>query len=489
MLLYQGKDFKNFIDTETKEIKEQRDFVSEIEKGYLNRNNTHRGILLTGLRSTGKTVGILQALKNQTAEKIMYIAPTSRTENVTRKEVRDLLEAYEPEIMVLDEYSWLKPDKGEGEGEDILADYLAGQSMMGKKVIISGTDSARINALKNTQFIHRAIEINTTFFSYEEYCRLYQVKKNPESMREYLTKGGLFENHIYKNFGSMKDYIQDAIITNLSEYYPEYDRDLIRASIYTIFYECVCNCYHKNNEMGVPVYNYDTNALSYEDFLEDFGINPGIVIPTSVLSEIASKLEEIGVVVKLNDLRLPGKSRSYITNQTISALLTKCIYALPDLPDRYLGHLYEASVVCNVYMKQVHRDNSPYQMSYLHGKKSGVDYEIDYILHDHSSACLFECKMSSNNDIRIADTASLVKEIIPNLLGDKDIVGRFVIFQGTKDKACRANGMDIICTNNWDIDPNCFEKYLKELKGTEPDGGNAREPECVCQPEEETERE
>lgn len=467
MEVYKGQEFREYIDEKIAGATQQRDFVSRLKAGYLDRERTRRGILVTGLRSTGKTTGILQAVQESIQGNSIFLSPTDRDEKITKSQARQILEDYEkecgglPEIIVVDEYSWLKDDTDKT--YDTLASYLAGAAAQGVKVIIAGTDSSKINSLKNTEFIHRAIEINTTYFSYEEFLRLYGLSKGYDSMKQYLTQGGIFENHVHENYASMRDYIQNAIITNLASYYPEYEEELIKAAVYTIFYECVCDCYSKDGIINVPGYRYTPNILSVEEYLEGFGINPALKIPAPVLNEISSELEKIGVVIKLNDLRIASHSRAYITNQTITAQMTKCIFELEDLTSSYLGHLYEASVVCNVYMSRVHPDGSPYKMSYLHGRKHGEDYEIDYILYDEKSAYLFECKMTDSTTLYIAETASIVKNIIPDLLGDRDLLGRYVIWQGDEHKR-RVNGKDLIFTDNWNISLEDFEKHLKVLK-------------------------
>ena len=457
MLYLTGNKLKQFMQEETKEIKHPRYFVDLLISDYIQRKTTRRGILVTGLRSTGKTIGVFQAMLKHSSNKCFFLSPTSKGENIKQSFVLSELKKYEADVIFIDEYSWIIEDSDES-----LADYLVGKAIEGVKVFIAGADSAKIHSLINTEFIHRAHIINTTYFPYDEYCYLYNKSQNSDTMKEYLTSGGIFENHINKSFKSMQDYIKTAIIDNLASYYTEYSNDLIKACVYTCFYECVPNCYRVNNQLQIPVYNYDNNVLSYEEYLEDFGVNPSLVISPIVLKEITNKLQEIGVVVKIQDLRIKSQERAYITNQTISYQLTKTIFALDKLPNRYIGYLYEASVVCYQYMKMVYPLNSRYEMRFLHGRNFGTDYEIDFIILDDKNAYLFDCKYNDNNDIQIRDNSSLVKDIIPNLLGDYNICGRFVIYQG-EEKLIEANGKKIICTNNWDIDFESFDKLVEKI--------------------------
>ena len=441
----------------TEEISQQRDFVQLLQKKYINQENTRKGILVVGLRSTGKTVGVLQSIADFPSDKMIYISPSSRAEGKKKSDVLNILKSYDADIIVVDEYSWLKDDYY----GDYLTGYLAGKAEEGVKVIITGTDSAKISSLKNMDFIHRSFEINTTFFPYEEFCRVYKLEKDSDSMKKYLTQGGIFESNIYETFGSMKDYIKTAILENLCNYYPHYNTELVKAAVYTIFYESITEFgwMPESGTENVPVYNYSLeNAINYDDYLAEYGINPNQKLPQMLLNEISNKMQEIGIVVRLNELE-KSKSRSYITNQAISAQLVKSIYQLDKLDKKYLGHLFEASVVCDVYMKYVKPQYHRYEMNYLHG----TGYEIDFLLHDKESAFLFECKMNDNDEMKINDSASIVKDIIPNLLGDKELCGRYIIYQG-KEKYISANNKDLICTNNWRIKFEDFDDYLAQLK-------------------------
>lgn len=49
MLLKEGKEFKEFAIEETRDIKHSRDFSEQLKDEYLLRDNTRRGILITGL--------------------------------------------------------------------------------------------------------------------------------------------------------------------------------------------------------------------------------------------------------------------------------------------------------------------------------------------------------------------------------------------------------------------------------------------------------
>lgn len=458
MIFKEGQDYIDFAENEIRKhnIKNCRDFSNILKKDYILRDNTRRGVLITGLKSTGKSSGIYQATLDFSSDKIFFLAASGRQENLSKNEVLVKLQEKEYDLIIINEYSWLKESEDD---RDNLAAYLAGKAGEGVKVIITGTDSTKIQALLNTDFIHRAVQLNTTYFSYDEYCRLYELKKADESMRDFLNRGGIFENHACESYGSMRGYIKNAIIENLGSYYSQYDQELIEAAVYKIFYECI-KSYNKS---------IDNNPLRYEDFLENFGIQTNIGIPRPVLKEIFHKLEEIGVVVVLEDIKLNNRERAYITNQSISAQLTKCIYDIDKLSDSHLRNLFEASVVCYEYMQHTFHINSPFTMYYAETGKN--DLEIDFILCDTRKAYLFECKLNGEDDLELNDTASILKDNVKNLLGDRDLSGRYVIYQG-HDKCVEQKGHDIVFTSNWDIDFEDFKNHVERLKGSSLYGKN-----------------
>ena len=257
----------------------------------------------------------------------------------------------------------------------------------------------------------------------------------------------------------MKGYIQTAIIENLASYYLQYNKDLLEAVVYKIFYECICRSYTRS--VDIPGYSLEkNNKLEYEDFLEAFGIRTDIEIKPFVLKEIFHKLKEIGVVVALKDIKSNDWERVYITNQSISAQLTKCIYGLDKLSENYIDNLFEASVACYEYMQYVFYENSTFEMYYAETRDN--DLEIDFILCDKRRAYVFECKLNDNDDIKLKDTASILQDRVRNLLGDRELAGRFVIYQG-HDKCIEQKGCKVVCTNNWDIDFENFQKYVEKL--------------------------
>ena len=208
ILVVKPEEINDYIKAETIGISAPRDFVSKVQE-YL-QSIGRRVLLVTGLRSTGKTIGILQGIKETDTA---YICPAYKgCCNV--QDMKLLLSEITASNIVIDEYSWITDKDGE------LANYIAGLNKLGKKIILTGTESAVIHGLQSSELIHRAIEIHTNYCSYDEYRRLFNLEKTPDSLLKYLQTGGIFESRIEENFGSMKNYIQNAIIDNIASFYP-----------------------------------------------------------------------------------------------------------------------------------------------------------------------------------------------------------------------------------------------------------------------------
>lgn len=68
-----------------------------------------------------------------------------------------------------------------------------------------------------------------------------------------------------------------------------------------------------------------------------------------------------------------------------------------------------------------------------------------------------------SDDFKLNDTASILQDEVRQLLGDRDLSGRYIIYQG-QDKCIEQAGCTVVCTNDWDIDFEDFEKNVKLLK-------------------------
>lgn len=459
-IIKENKELQQFIQEKIDEfsIFAERDFVSQV-KAYTS-SSIKQVLLITGLRSTGKTIGALQGIETEDA---IYISPVYKG-SVSEIEILNFLEKNSHKTIIIDEFGWI-------DGIEKLPSYLGNIVDNGIRVIITGTESAIIHGLKNTGLIHRALEIHTTYFSYEEYCRLYGVQKNPATLDNYLSRGGILNLDITGSDSALRDFIKTSILDNFTSYYPEYDADQVKLAVYTCFYNCIINSIEIERMEKVPVYPFG-NTMFYEDYLNHFGIRTDIVMDKDIFREIVSQMDRLKIVIPVENLRNPLQKRYYITNQAITCQLIRAIYGENVLDSSRRGYIFEASVVCNAY----YHKNNDCAIKYLYTRKHGRELEIDFILIENKEAYLFECKHSSgtqNNQLVVA-TSSLVMDTIPLLLGNYDIsiMGRYVIYAGEPKYQC-INEKDVVFTDDWNIVSGNYRKfdwYVKIL--TEPSGGN-----------------
>ena len=170
---------KYLTDNEVSSIWKKRDFVSEVEK-YM-ASSLNKVLLVSGLRGTGKSVGVLQAMKGKDA---VYIIMEQGI-HTSADEVMRLLSSRKEQIIVLDEYTWIEDRK-----ESELDGFLYTLVNHGKRVIVTGTESLCVEALKTGPLIHRAITLHTTHMSFPEYCRIYDKPMDQNTCDLYLTQGG-----------------------------------------------------------------------------------------------------------------------------------------------------------------------------------------------------------------------------------------------------------------------------------------------------------
>ncbi|MDR1060937.1 MAG: HAD-IIB family hydrolase, partial [Clostridiales bacterium] len=181
---------------------QRRDFVSPlIDFCTDNCYNGKLGIVY-GLRSTGKTVGMLQAA--ETLAERGYRAAYARfnyeetgmaavTEEIKALSESGVTHFFVDEASYLSGFINLAPD---------WSDWLVPER--GIKIIISGTDSFMLWTAQRTSLFHRYAQFSTNWNSFPEYRR---VTGKPYD--EYNREGGIFA------VGEMPAFIQSAVVDNL----------------------------------------------------------------------------------------------------------------------------------------------------------------------------------------------------------------------------------------------------------------------------------
>ena len=80
----------------------QRDFVSDV-KDYI-QSSVRKVLIVSGLRGTGKTTGIIQALKDADG---VYVC-AEKSNDADAKEYKEFILSRSEKVIMLDEYTWIK---------------------------------------------------------------------------------------------------------------------------------------------------------------------------------------------------------------------------------------------------------------------------------------------------------------------------------------------------------------------------------------------
>lgn len=200
---------------------EKRDCFSQLEDYLYNRERT-RICLIYGLRRTGKTTMLRQAVADMTKEeqlKSAYIkVRRSDTMAMLNRDLKRLFDAGYKYVF-LDEVTLI------GDFIDSAALFSDVFATMGMKIVLSGTDSLGFWLAMDEELYDRAKLIHTTFIPYREYSRLLGI----DSMDEYIRYGGTLrageinfedgelnaEDASFRDDETTRRYIDTAICKNI----------------------------------------------------------------------------------------------------------------------------------------------------------------------------------------------------------------------------------------------------------------------------------
>ena len=191
--------------------------------------------ILYGLRRTGKTTLLFQMLSDLPIEKSAYIK-VQTTDDMSRltKDLKVLFElgyryVFIDEITLLNDFI---------DTAAVLSDVF---SMMGMKIVVSGTDSLGFAMANRDELYDRSVTIHTSFIPFREYARLLNIR----SVDSYIEYGGTlkmenmsfddpdaaFDEVAFRDDESTRKYIDTAISRNIqhtlkNDHYGEYFNQL-----------------------------------------------------------------------------------------------------------------------------------------------------------------------------------------------------------------------------------------------------------------------
>lgn len=196
----------------------KRDIYDSLYK-FVTGDYNGKVCILYGLRRTGKTTLLLQLLGDLPIDKCAYIK-LKITDDMAKlsKDLNKLLElGYK--YVFLDEVTLLSDFINTAA---ILSDIY---SMIGMKIIMSGTDSLGFIMADTDELYDRNIMLHTSFISFNEYYRLLNIK----SIDQYIEYGGtlrkenmsydddesLLEEVSFRDDESTRKYIDSSISRNI----------------------------------------------------------------------------------------------------------------------------------------------------------------------------------------------------------------------------------------------------------------------------------
>ena len=202
----------------------KRDCFSTLQK-FVAGSYDGKICILYGLRRTGKTTLLFQMLSNLPIEKTAYIK-VQTTDDMSRltKDLKALFELGYRYVFI-DEIT-------------LLSDVF---SMMGMKIVVSGTDSLGFAMANRDELYDRSVTIHTSFIPFREYARLLNIC----SVDSYIEYGGTlkmenmsfddpdaaFDEVAFRDDESTRKYIDTAISRNIqhtlkNDHYGEYFNQL-----------------------------------------------------------------------------------------------------------------------------------------------------------------------------------------------------------------------------------------------------------------------
>lgn len=426
----------------------KRDFVTEVEK-YID-SHLNKVLIISGLRGTGKTIGVLQAIADRDA---VYITMEQGI-YTSAQELMETLAGREEKIIVLDEYTWVKERKNSE-----LDGYLYTLVNHGKRVIVTGTESLSLEALKTGPLIHRAITFHTTHMSFAEYCRLYDAEMNQKECDRYLTQGGIFENYVIHNEQTMSNYIESAIIENLKgyvrDYRPLFDETKISNIIYTLLYRAIWDLMRNDPKLLRSSENVDMQMA-----LQRLGIDlEGHSVSICDIRTVAELLCSVGILVKIPNLlnemnhvqeELFKGYKTYIVNPSLTCQFIKTVFPNYDNMSSILGMVYEANCMVDLYFKKQSAD----EIYYIESREAD-NYEIDIAIVANDDTrkkqfYLFECKHRYKVNIYNENWSIVngrVDKALKKAFPDSEICGRFIIHPGEKECQIHCSGRKVAIVN------------------------------------------
>lgn len=481
--VYTGSSLGAYIRSSIDKSWKCRDIVDSIVNYF---DNPYKGMMfgLTGLRGTGKTVSLLQALvKMNKLSESMYVTLSTDSDI----DCTGLCNYLEPQLagikyLVIDEATRIKNLIKNG---DTLFEEL---KRLGIAVVLSGTDTLALAISSGDGLFHRIVEHNITFISLAEYERiLCNESDKTRVVVSYIKSGGLMAPDNVKDFDTFKVYVNTAIVDNIlntvsknkgvsefglvSKMSDTKLRSIVFGILYSIGYKAwridkaLCNGDLAGETAGGSVrfknnFSRVINALSLSSLINKaeivkmvcrtLGVSEIVTVAQSELNEVLDYLEKLGIIVGLENIAPSSHEVQYfVVNPSVyNQVYSEVIKAVDNeslaggrqirLKAVY-GSVFESAVIVHAMW---YAERHGLEAGYFRNSRGR---EIDLIVYklldsfDFDESIYYEIKLTDRMDDAVTrlswlnnKTYSHGEECIPT--DTATVLGRYVIYNGVQGR-------------------------------------------------------
>lgn len=482
--VYTGSSLGAYIRSSIDKSWKCRDIVDSIVNYF---DNPYKGMMfgLTGLRGTGKTVSLLQALvkMNKLSESMYVTLATDSDIDCT-----GLCNYLEPQLagikyLVIDEATRIKNLIKNG---DTLFEEL---KRFGIAVVLSGTDTLALAISSGDGLFHRIVEYNITFISLAEYERiLCNESDKTRVVVSYIKSGGLMAPDNVKDFDTFKVYVNTAIADNIlntvskNKGVSEFElvskmsdtklRSIVFGILYSIGYKAwrIDKALEESSDpcgetVGGSVrfkHNFSRviNALSLSSLINKaeivkmvcrtLGVSEVVTVAQSELNEVLDYLEKLGIIVGLENIAPSSHEVQYfVVNPSVyNQVYSEVIKAVdneslecgrPIRLKAVYGSVFESAVIVHAMW---YAERHGLEAGYFRNSRGR---EIDLIVYklldsfDFDESIYYEIKLTDRMDDAVTrlswlnnKTYSPGEECIPT--DAATVLGRYVIYNGVQGR-------------------------------------------------------
>ena len=486
--VYTGSSLGAYIRSSIDKSWKCRDIVDSIVNYF---DNPYKGMMfgLTGLRGTGKTVSLLQALvKMNKLSESMYVTLSTDSDI----DCTGLCSYLEPQLagikyLVIDEATRIKNLIKNG---DTLFEEL---KRFGIAVALSGTDTLALAISSGDGLFHRIVEHNITFISLAEYERiLCNESDKTRVVVSYIKSGGLMAPDNVKDFDTFKVYVNTAIVDNIlntvSKNKGVSDFELVskmpdtklRSIVFGILYSIGYKAWRIDKALKEIVdfdgeTDYETvggsvrfknnfsrviNALSLSSIINKaeivkmvcrtLGVSEVVTVTQPELNEVLYYLEKLGIIVGLENIAPSSHEVQYfVVNPSVyNQVYSEVIKAVdneslaggrPIRLKAVYGSVFESAVIVHAMW---YAERHGLEAGYFRNSRGR---EIDLIVYklldsfDFDESVYYEIKLTDRMDDAVTrlswlnnKTYSPGEECIPT--DAATVLGRYVIYNGVQGR-------------------------------------------------------